>query len=235
MQCRPRPVLPAHVLLRLLISHHLFHLHFCFHIRRPAAPPACCNSRDTGYFILTLLSGLSCSSRSRVIATQCNIWGCSGAGVRVADRSRCELQHCTVHQSGMEGLLCLGRSAVTCVGSALVGCGRATAVMCAGAASRGTSTLELTSCRVVNAGGHGVSVEDDSAAQLHGCRVVGSVLCGINVTSAQRVGLESTSVSACSSHGIHCNGGGTCDIIDCVVNACAGEQTHRSSSHHPAE
>ena len=152
----------------------------------------------------------------------------------MADRSHCELQQCSVYQSGMEGLLCLGRSAVTCVGSALVGCGRATAVMCAGAACRGASTLQLTSCRVVNAGGHGVSVEEDSAAQLHGCRVVGSVLCGINITSAERVELESTSVSACSSHGVHCNGGGSCDIIDCVVNACAGEQTHCSSSRYPA-
>jgi hypothetical protein len=47
MQCLPRPVSPAHAPLRLLISHHLIHLHFGFSIRRPASPPACCISRDT--------------------------------------------------------------------------------------------------------------------------------------------------------------------------------------------
>ena len=55
MLCRSRPVLPAHVPSRLLVSHHLFHLHFCFHIRRPAAPPACCISRDSWCFCHSFL------------------------------------------------------------------------------------------------------------------------------------------------------------------------------------
>jgi hypothetical protein len=215
------PALQSHAFPRLFLPHHLLHLYILFHFRRPAAPPPC--PPRSRVLLLTPSSGLSCTSRARVAATKCNIWGCGGVGVRVADRSHCELQQCTVYQSGMEGLLCLGRSVVTCVGSTLVACGRSSSVMCAGAAARGASTLHLTSCRVVNASGHGVSLEEDSAAQLDRCRIVGAVVCGTNVTTAQRVQLLSTSISACSSHGVHCNGGGACDIVDCVVNGCIGQ------------